>query len=162
MQEQPIQKRRKGSVIETVEPLLAEAARESGVCLYDIEYIKEGGNRILRLYIDNENGVDLNDCEKVSRAADTILDEHDPIPESYVLEVSSPGIERRLRKDEHFTRYIGEKVEVRLYKPFEGRKKFIGILNGIKEGNVSVTSLDGADYSFSRQSVALCKLSVFD
>ena len=112
------------SVIETVEPLLSPVISEQGCELYDIEYVKEGGDRILRLYIDKDGGVDLNDCERVSRASEAVLDDKDPIPAAYVLEVSSPGIERKLKKDSHYARYTGEKVLVRLFSPIDGRKSF--------------------------------------
>ena len=157
----PAAKRRK-SVIETVEPLLAEVASTQNVTLYDLEYVKEGGERILRLYIDKDGGVDLNDCERVSRAAEAVLDEHDPVPDAYILEVSSPGIERRLRKDEHFARYAGERVELRLFKPVDGQKKFRGILGEMKEGVITITDSDGVPRAFGRKDISVCRLSVFD
>jgi ribosome maturation factor RimP len=149
-------------IIETAEQLLAPVAEAQGVELYDLEYVKEGGDRILRLFIDKEGGVDLNDCERVSRAAESVLDEKDPIPAAYVLEVSSPGIERKLKKDSHFARYAGAKVEIRLYSPIAGRKKFTGVLNGLNDGVIGMTDTDGHGWSFERQKISSCKLVVFE
>ena len=150
------------SVIETVEPLLSPVVSEQGCELYDIEYVKEGGDRILRLYIDKDGGVDLNDCERVSRAVEDVLDEKDPIPAAYVLEVSSPGIERKLKKDSHYARYTGEKVLVRLFSPIDGRKSFKGILQGLRDGAVTVTEEDGREFKFERAIISSCRLVVFE
>ena len=148
-------------VAETVEPLIAPTITAQGVELYDLEYVKEGGNRILRLYIDKENGVDLNDCERVSRAAEAVLDAHDPIPDAYVLEVSSPGIERRLKKESHFAQYIGHKINVRLYKAVGGQKSFTGVLTGYENNTITLTDESGEARSFEHNQVSLCRLSVF-
>jgi ribosome maturation factor RimP len=132
--------------------------------LYDLEYIKEGGDQILRLYIDKEDGVDLNDCETVSRAAEAVLDAHDPIPAAYVLEVSSPGIERKLKKDSHFTRYIGHKIMLRLFttiSPVDGRKKFTGRLDDYKDGCIVLTDENGETWEIDKTLVSLCRLVVF-
>ncbi len=150
------------SVIETVEPLLSPVISEQGCELYDIEYVKEGGDRILRLYIDKDGGVDLNDCERVSRASEAVLDDKDPIPAAYVLEVSSPGIERKLKKDSHYARYTGEKVLVRLFSPIDGRKSFKGILQGLRDGTVTVTEEDGREFKFERAKISSCRLVVFE
>ncbi len=149
-------------IIETVEPMLVPVVNAQGAELYDLEYVKEGGDRILRLFIDKDGGVDLNDCERVSRAAEAVLDERDPIPAAYVLEVSSPGVERKLKKDSHFARYLGAKVEVRLFSPMDGRKKFTGILKSFEAGAVSLTDTEGNEWSFERGKISSCKLVVFD
>ncbi|MDR1664054.1 MAG: ribosome maturation factor RimP [Clostridiales bacterium] len=160
MQEPAVPRRK--PVIEAIEPLLSQAAEAQGVTLYDLEYVKEGGDRILRLYIDKEGGVDINDCERVSHGAEAALDARDPIPEAYLLEVSSPGIERRLRKDWHFERYTGERVTVKLFKPAEdNRKKFKGILKGLRDGAVVIEE-DGREIILERQQVSKCCLAVFD
>ncbi len=150
------------SVIGKAEPLLEAVAREQGVELYDLEYVKESGDMILRLYIDKDGGVDINDCERVSRAAEAVLDAEDPIPAAYVLEVSSPGIERKLKKESHFARYVGVKVEVRLFSPMNGRKKFVGILQGMQNGTITITEEDGTELAFERARVSSCRLAVFD
>jgi ribosome maturation factor RimP len=152
------------SVVETVEPLLIPVIQAQGVELYDLEYIKEGGDRILRLYIDKEDGVTLEDCESVSHAAEAVLDAHDPIPSAYVLEVSSPGIERKLKKDSHFIRYIGHKITLRLFAaidPVYGRKKYTGILTGYENGVITIKDEEDEIYSFNKNQVSVCKLVVF-
>ena len=102
------------------------------------EYKKEGGMQILRVYIDKEGGVDLDDCEKFSRALEEILDKDDPIEEAYSLEVSSPGLDRQLKKEREFLHYIGRQVEVKLYKETDGRKEFDGILKEYKDKKVYI------------------------
>ena len=149
------------AVIDKVEPLIAPAVEAQGVELYDLEYLKEGGDWILRLYIDKDGGVDLNDCERVSHAAGAVLDEHDPIKTAYILEVSSPGVERKLKKDAHFERYIGEKVSISLFKPVNGQKKYTGILKGLIDGNVVLEDEQG-EQRFDRTLVTLCRLVVFE
>jgi len=159
-------------MINQLEPLITNVAKTCGVELYDLEYVKEGGDRILRLFIDKDGGVDLNDCERVSRAVSDVLDEHDPIPNAYRLQVGSPGIERRLSKPEHFVRYVGHKVAVKLYAPHSpkheshaesvttGRKKFTGILSKYENGTVNLTDADGQEWIFEKGEVSACKLVV--
>jgi len=155
-----------------LEALIAPVAEACGVELYDLEYVKEGGDRILRLFIDKEGGVDLNDCERVSRMVSDILDEHDPIPNAYRLQVGSPGIERRLSKPEHFIRFVGHKVAIRLFAPHSpkednraesvttGRKKFTGILKGYENGEVSLIDADEQEWIFEKDQISACKLVV--
>jgi len=159
-------------LINTLEPLIAPVAEKCGVELYDLEFVKEGGSRILRLFIDKEGGVDLNDCERVSRAVSDVLDEHDPIPSAYRLQVGSPGIERRLVKPEHFMRYIGHKVLIKLFAPHSpenaddpesvttGRKKFTGILNSYDSEKIALKDEDGQIWTFDKKQVSACKLVV--
>ena len=114
---------------EKVEQLVKEPIETLGYSLYDVEYAKEGPNYYLRIYIDSPKGIDLNDCEKVSNQINEILDKEDYIKEQYFLEVSSPGIERILRKDEHLEQNIGKEVEVKLFKKYvNGSKNYKGIL----------------------------------
>jgi ribosome maturation factor RimP len=150
-----------GGVVKTLEPVLAKTAEEQGTEFYDIEYVKENGGRVLRLYIDKPGGVDLNDCERVSRAAEAAIDAIDPIRESYVLEVSSPGIERKLRKDAHFQRYIGENVKIRLFKPVNGIKKYKGTLTGADTDVIKITDQNGEEHEFRRSDISACRLDVF-
>ena len=157
-----VQKKRKTSIIETIEPAIEEIVSALNLETYDLEWVKEAGNQILRLYIDSEKGVDLNDCEQASRAVEKYLDEHDPIPVSYTLEVSSPGIERRLKKDKHYKRYIGERVKVKLFSPMEGRKKFTGILSQVNEAGIEIVDEDGNNIRIDKKQIGLCSLSVFD
>ena len=150
------------AIVATVEALLAATVEAQGVELYDLEFITEYGRKVLRLYIDKEGGVDLNDCERVSRAVEPALDAHDPIPHAYVLEVSSPGIERKLVKASHYLRHIGEVVEVKLHKPLAEtkRRNFTGVLIGFNENEVQITTDDGNDLQFSRDAIARCRLIV--
>ena len=144
--------------------LLTPIVEAQGVSLYDLEFLKEGSDRILRLYIDKEDGtgVDLNDCERVSRAAEAELDAHDPIPQAYYLEVSSPGVERKLTKPAHFARYTGHKIALKLYAPHDGRRKFTGLLTAYEDGNLSLTEEDGQTHVFEQSQVSACRLVVFE
>ena len=116
------------SIEEKVESLIKEKVQELGYELYDVQYAKEGKDYFLRVFIDKEDGIDLNDCEKVSNEINPLLDEKDFIKEMYFLEVSSPGIERVLRKDEHLKDAIGKEIEVKLFKSIEKQKEFVGVL----------------------------------
>jgi len=154
--------------------MLAPVVAACGVELYDMEFVKEGGNRILRLFIDKEEGVDLNDCERVSHAVSAALDEHDPIEQAYRLQVGSPGIERRLVKPAHFLRFIGHKVLIKLFAPHSpenpdenesvttGRKKFTGILQAYEAntGNITLKDEDNHVWHFAKKQVSACRLIV--
>lgn len=137
------------------EPLV----QEQGCSLWDVEYVKEGGEWYLRLYIDKEGGVDIDDCEAVSRAVDPVLDEKDPIPESYRFEVCSAGLERSLKRPSDFERFMNAPVLVRLYRPRDGQKEFAGILRGYEQGNVTVT-VGEREYTFEKAEIALVRLRV--
>ena len=124
---------------ERVEELIKDKIENIGYDLYDVEYAKEGPNYYLRIFIDSENGIDLNDCEKVSNEINEKLDEADYIKEQYYLEVSSPGVERILRKDRHLEQSIGKQVEVKLFKKDEkGSKNYIGELKKFDEETVTI------------------------
>ena len=141
-------------IAEVVAGLAAPLAEEFGYFLWDVEYVKEGGRKILRITIDSEEGINIDDCEKMHRALDPVLDEADPIEEAYYLEVSSPGIERELRTDMHIDACEGWNVEVRLYAPVDGSKVFRGKLLPLGE-NGEVKILVGEDtVSFERSTVA--------
>ena len=156
---------RRREMNETLEALMAPVASAIGLELYDVEYVKEGAGRILRLYIDKEDGgIDLDDCERMSRAAEIVLDEKDPIPGEYRLQVSSPGVERKLSKPWHFTKYVGHKVVVKLFAPHDpvsGRKKFTGKLSSFANNQVTVIT-DEEEHTFDLQQVSSCRLVVFD
>ena len=122
------------SVWTAVEPVITDL----GYSIYDVEYLKEGTNWYLRVYIDKNEGISIEDCETVSRAIDPVLDKLDPIKTPYTLEVSSPGIERVLRRDEHFERYMGEEVEVSLFKAVDGDKKIKGILKSFNGNSLEI------------------------
>ena len=123
----------------TVSDLAAPVCEELGMTLYDVEYKKEGPDYFLRVYIAKDGGVGIDDCEAVSRQLSDLLDEADPISEAYTLEVSSPGIERLLRKDAHFLGAISEEVELKLFVPMDGKKALSGILTDYKDGVITLT-----------------------
>lgn len=132
---------------------------ELGCTLWDVEYVREGGEWFLRVYLDKEGGVDINDCEKVSRALDPILDEKDPIPDSYHFEVCSAGLERVLKRPGDFERFMGSPVLVKLYSPRNGMKEFAGVLQGYENGRVTI-SVGKETYTFEKPEVAMVRLRV--
>ncbi|NCE64726.1 ribosome maturation factor RimP [Pseudoflavonifractor sp. 524-17] len=146
-------------VTELVAGLAAPIAAEQGCTLWDVEYVKEAGTWFLRVYIDKEGGVSIDDCEAVSRPLSDTLDEADPIEGSYTLEVSSAGLDRALKKPEHFARFMGSEVEVRLYRAREGRKEFVGALQGYEGGNVTLDTPEGS-VTFEKKDVAQVRLYV--
>lgn len=127
--------------------------------LVDVEFVKEGSNWYLRLYVDKEGGITIDDCETVSRAMSDILDREDYIEESYILEVSSPGLGRPLKKDKDFARSIGSEVEIRLYRPIEKQKEFTGYLKSFDKDNVVIEMQDGSEKNFLRSDIALIRLA---
>ena len=147
------------SVAEVVRALAEPVAEEIGCWVWDVEFVKEGARRILRITIDSEEGITIDDCEKMHRAIDPLLDEYDPIEEAYHLEVSSPGIERDLKNDMQINACEGWDVEVRLYAPVDGAKSYLGVLEGLDEdGNVVIACPpEGQLRSFPRDAVASLK-----
>lgn len=129
-------------VEEVVWECIEEKVYEFGCEIYDVEYVKEGTNWYLRIYIDKEDGVSINDCEDISRAIDPMLDELNPIKTQYILEVSSPGVERVLRRDEHFNSFLDSEVEASLFKAVDGKKKIKGILTGFNNEKIQINNLD--------------------
>ncbi len=146
-------------VTELVAQFALPIVRAQGCSLWDVEYVREGGEWFLRLYIDKEGGVDISDCEAISRAVDPILDERDPIPESYHFEVCSAGLERTLKTPEHFAAFLGADVLVRLYRPRDGAREFAGTLTGYEAGNVTIEQA-GTEITFDKSEVALVRLRV--
>ena len=132
---------------------------EKGCSLWDVEYVREGGEWFLRLYIDKDGGVDISDCEAVSRAVDPILDEKDPIPESYHFEVCSAGLERALKRPGDFEKFMGAKVLVKLYQPKNGSKELKGELKAYENGDVTIEQA-GTPITLKKQEVALVRLYV--
>ena len=130
-----------------------------GCSLWDVEYVREGADWFLRLYIDKNGGVDITDCEAISRAIDPILDEKDLIADSYSFEVCSAGLERVLKRPQDFAQFMGSDVLVKLYRPKEGTKEFPGVLAGYSDGNVSITANDRL-LTFTKEEVALVRLRV--
>lgn len=127
------------NIASAVAEILRPTVENEGCELWDVEYVKEGSRQILRITIDSENGIDINDCERVHRAIDPILDEADPIPVQYYLEVSSPGLERELRTQEHLTKCIGQKVVAKLYAPINGSKEITDVLTAYSPETDTVT-----------------------
>ena len=144
-------------VTDVVAQLALPVVEQCGCTLWDVEYVKEAGEWFLRLYIDKEGGVGIEDCEAVSRPVSDLLDEADPIQGSYTFEVSSAGADRVLKTPEHFTRFQGAEVEVRLYRPREGRKEFVGLLRSWAEGDVTLEA-GGAPTTFEKKEIALVRL----
>ena len=130
-----------------------------GCKLWDVEYVREGSERYLRLYIDKDGGVDIDDCEKIHRAVDPILDEKDPISESYHFEVCSAGLERALKRPGDFAQFMGSPVLVKLYRPRNGLKEIPGILRGYEEGRITVDA-GKETITFEKSQVALVRLRV--
>ena len=145
------------SIEEKVEKLIKSEVEKLGYELYDVQYAKEGRDYYLRIFIDKENGIDINDCEKVSDSINPILDTVDYIKEMYYLEVSSPGIERILRKEKHFEKVIGKEVEVKLFKPIEKKKEIIGILVKYDENTIYL-NVDEEQVQIERKNISLMKL----
>ena len=123
-----------------VSALVRPVVEEEGCSLWDVEYVREAGTWYLRVFIDKDGGVSIDDCERISRRLDPILDEEDPIPESYVFEVGSAGAERELKRPSDFEQFMGHEVELRLYRPLDGKKSFVGNLCGYEDGNVSLSA----------------------
>jgi len=145
------------TLIQKLRKITEPIVEENNCELYHIEYVKEAGENFLRIYIDNENGVSLENCEKVSRATSEILDIEDPIADSYCLEVSSPGIERILYNDNHLEKYIGQNVLVNLNSLYEGRKKFEGNLLGFSDMQIEI-EYDGNNIFIPREKISIVNL----
>ncbi len=143
-------------VLPYLEPIVAEHHLE----LVDLEFVKEGANWYLRVYIDKEGGVTIDDCEAVSRALEAKLDAADPIEQAYILEVSSPGLDRPLKKPEDFEKYKGEIIDVKLYKPQDGSKQHQGRLLGLTDGVLSIEKENGEVVSFAQKDTAGVRLAV--
>ena len=141
------------------EELLKPIAEANGVSIYDVEYVKEGSDYYLRAYIDKPEGVNIQDCENVSRALSDALDKEDFIPDAYILEVSSPGLGRTLKKDKHLQASIGQEVEIKLFKPVDKCKEFAGILESF-DGNGIVIREGETSRTFERADVALIRLAL--
>ena len=139
--------------------LIKDILDESGVELYDVDFEKEGSDYYLRVYIDKDGGVNIDDCERVSRAFNDILDREDYIEETYIFEVSSPGLGRKLKKDIHFEKSIGESVDLKTFKPVDGAKEFTGILKAFDQNTVTIT-VEDKDKIFNRKDIAIIKLSL--
>ena len=146
-------------ITDKVTALARPIVEEEGCSLWDVEYVREAGSWYLRVFIDKEGGVSIDDCERISRRLDPILDEEDPIPDSYVFEVGSAGAERELKRPSDFEQFMGSQVEVKLYQPVKGSKTFVGTLDGYDNGKVTVT-VGKETMSFEKAQTAQVKLHV--
>lgn len=150
------------SIEERVETLIKSKVEDLGYSLYDVQYVKEGQNYFLRVFIEKQDGtIDLNDCEKVNDGINDILDTADYIKEQYFLEVSSTGIEKVLRKDKHLTENIGNEIEVKLFKPINKQKEFVGILKSFNNEEILLTISEDEEITLNRKDISLIK-TVFD
>ena len=142
------------------EALILPIITKNNYELVDVEFVREGSNWFLRAYVDKEGGFTVNDCEKVSREFSELLDKEDFIEESYILEISSPGLGRPLKKDKDFERSLGEEVEVKLYKAFEGQKEFSGTLETYDTETVTIGFEGETKATFERKNIALIRLAI--
>lgn len=149
-----------GKLTDTVWKLSEGVVKEHGCEIWDVEYVREAGEWYLRIYLDKPDGpIGIDDCEAVSRALDPILDEKDPVPGSYIFEVSSAGAERELKRPSDFERFIGSEIEIKHYQPIDGRKSRVGILRGYDNGAVTVET-DGAERTFNKAQIAQVRLHI--
>lgn len=146
-------------VEQKTEELIAPIIEAHHFELVDVEYVKEGSMKYLRVYIDKEGGITVDDCEVISREFNDVLDREDYVDEAYVFEVSSPGLGRPLKKDKDFARSLGDEVEVRLFKALNKKKEYTGILKSYDEQTVTITTEDEEDVVFERASIALIRLA---
>lgn len=132
--------------------LIKETVESQGVSLWDVRFLKEGASWYLRVFIDKEEGISIDDCTNVSHAIDPVIDEADPIDKSYYLEVCSPGIERELSRPEHYEKYLGEKIKVRLYRAVDSVKEYEGVLK--EYGEVLILETDSGEKAFEKQNIS--------
>lgn len=152
----------KKSIRETVREAIEPTVTELGYSIWDITYSKVGADYHLEITIDKDTGINIDDCERVHRAIDPILDEYDPIEGFYYLEVSSPGVERELRCDEHIIACIGERVSAKLFAAVNGVKSLSGVLRGYEDGNVSIELHDGSVTSIKRTEISKLQTVYFE
>lgn len=145
-------------VWEMAEPL----AEELGLKIWDVRFLKEGADWYLRIFIDKEGGVSIDDCVDMTHAINKPLDESDPIEQAYFLEVSSPGVERDLVRDEHFASYVGEKIKVKMIRPVEGKREFSGILEDYNDGNITIRMSDERGFTFTKKEASWIKADDFE
>ena len=146
-------------ITEKVAALAKPVVEEEGCTLWDVEYVREAGTWYLRILVDKEGGLGIDDCERISRRLDPMLDEADPIPDSYVFEVGSAGAEREFKRASDYEQFLGSEVELRLYQPINGSKSFVGTLKAYDDGDVTIET-GGSEQRFEKGKIALVKLHV--
>ncbi len=146
-------------ITEKVAALAKPVVEEEGCTLWDVEYVREAGTWYLRIFVDKEGGLSIDDCERISRRLDPMLDEADPIPDSYVFEVGSAGAERELKRPSDFEQFMGHEVEVRLYQPLNGSKAFVGPLKTYADGDVTI-DFGGNELRLDKSKIAQVRLHV--
>ena len=147
-----------GGVAAVCYALAQPVAEELGLMLWDVRFVKEGATWYLRFIIDKEEGVGIDDCVAMSRRMDKLLDAADPVPQSYVLEVKSPGIERELTRPEHFAVMMGWPVTVKLYRPMDGVREFAGELTDYQNGDVTIGTADGQTLTFAKKDISAVRI----
>ncbi len=151
-----------GNVSAAVWQIAEPVAAELGVEIWDIRFLKEGSDWFLRIFLDKDGGINIDDCEAFSRAIDAPLDELDPIEQSYCLEVSSPGLERELTRAEHFEKNIGNKIKIKLIRPVDGVREFSGILESADKSRFTLRLADGKAMDLDKKETSFIKLDDFD
>ena len=150
----------KKSIESTITMYLEPITLEYKYEIVDVEYVKEGSTWFLRIYIDKPGGITIDDCEKTSRALEIVLDEKDPIKAPYILEVSSPGLDRPLKKESDFKRSEGKLIDIKLFKPVNNKKEFQGELQGFVDGNVTIITEEDETISFPLKEIAIARLAI--
>ncbi len=151
-----------GVTVGAVQGLAESIAAELGLRIWDVTFTKEGASYYLRIFIDKDGGVGIDDCEAFSRAIDAPLDELDPIEQGYCLEVCSPGVERSLVKPAHFAACLGQRVQVRMIRPVDGKRDFKGVLESYDGGNITVRFDSGDGMTFTKKETGFIKLDDFE
>ena len=151
-----------GNTVKIVWDIATPFAEELGLKIWDVRFLKEGSSWFLRIFIDKDGGVSIDDCVDLTHAINKPLDEADPIEQAYFLEVSSPGVERDLVRDEHFEAYIGEKIKVKMIRPVEGKREFSGILESYDDGSITLRCEDESGITFTKKEASWVKIDDFD
>lgn len=151
-----------GNTVKIVWDIVEPFAEELGLKIWDVRFLKEGSSWFLRIFIDKDGGVSIDDCVDLTHAINGPLDEADPIEQAYFLEVSSPGVERDLVRDEHFSAYIGEKIKVKMIRPVEGKREFSGILADYSDGNITISLEDESGFTFTKKEASWIKVDDFE
>ncbi len=152
----------KQTTVSRVEEIIKPFADEMGYDIWDVKYVKEGSDWYLRIFIDKDGGIDINDCVEFTHAISKPLDEADPISQSYMMEVSSPGVERELTRDEHFEKFVGDKIMVRVIRAVDGVRDFNGVLVKYENKALTVRLQDDSEVTFNKKDTSYVKLDDFD